>query len=84
MAVHILDKIFGAYTHTFLFDTYLGVELLDVRMCVASALVNTARVFQSCGTKNPQVKRVLIATHPCRHLVFLPSFVLVILVGMQR
>ena len=45
VAVNILDSVFGEFKHTFLFDTYLGVELLGVRIFFSLPLVNTAEEF---------------------------------------
>ena len=47
VAVNILDSVFGGHTHTFLFDTYLGVELLGIRIFFSLPLVNTAKEFST-------------------------------------
>lgn len=39
--------VFGAHTHTFLFDTYLGVELLGIRIFFSLPLVNTTKEFST-------------------------------------
>ena len=39
--------VFGAHTHTFLFDTYLGVELLGIRTFFSLPLVNTTKEFST-------------------------------------
>lgn len=45
LSVNILDGVFIERTHTYLLDTYLGVELLEIRTYMSSTLVNTAKEF---------------------------------------
>lgn len=47
-AADILHKYFGEYVHTFLLGVYLGVDLLDHRGSICSALVDGAQTEWSC------------------------------------
>ena len=47
LSVHVLGSVFGERTHTYLLDAYLGVELVNIRKYISSALVNTCLLYTS-------------------------------------
>lgn len=86
VAVNILDSAFGEHTHTVLFDTYLRVELLGIRIFFSSALVNTAKEFSKV-TKlriSSSVYKSSYCITSLLTLVVSNSFTLAILVGVKK
>lgn len=69
--IFAMEHSFDEYLYAVLFDMDLGVELLDHRIHICSALVNTAKqIFKAkCtnGHSHRQRLRVLVTLHSCQY-----------------